>query len=197
MAINDFYRTSAVYTSPDADGEVVNVVDYTLTIVSTPLSEPGFCSSLASEVRQSIEALFLPAQGNTWTLERVDCFNITQPQFAGASPSGVVGGNALEIVSPRSAIVVSKKTGLRGRKFNGRMFLLAPNEVNQVNGSIISAYEAVIQLYVDDLIVLTDPISNQWDLVVYSSILLTGNLVTQMLVRSDLGSIRGRKKVTA
>lgn len=197
MAIDEFYRTSAVYTNPFATGEVVNVVDYQLTLESTPVSEFGNCAELAAEVRQATEALWLPEQGSDWTLDRVDCFNIDQPQFSGTSISGVSGGIIGEVVSTRTAIVVAKKTGLRGRSFNGRMFLISPRELNQSGGTITPAYEAIVQSFVDDLIILTTPGVNQYKMVVYSTVLVTGNIVTLMIVRSDMGSIRGRKQVVS
>ncbi len=197
MAIDDFYRSTIVFTNPSADGEVVNVVDYQSTVLATPVSEIGQVGELAVEIKQTVEALLMPNLSAVWTLDRVDVFNITQPQFAATTPSGITGAVGVDSVSPRTAVIMSKKTGLRGRSFNGRMFSPSPPEDQQNNGVLEGTFVTIMQAYGDDLLVLTTPGLNEYKMVVFSEVLVDGNQVIVMIVRSDLGSIRGRKQVVS
>lgn len=195
MALNEFYRTSAIYSHPNADGEVVNVVDYELTTIGTPSSEIVFCGELATEVGDAIVTGYLPQLSLEWSLKQVNCFNIDQPAFSAEQVFGNPGASGSDSLPLRSSVVVKKSTGLRGRSFNGRMFLPATTELEQDDGIITPALKAIIQLFVDDLIILTSPASNQWTMAVYSSLLSDGTVVQNMLVRDTLGTIRGRQKV--
>lgn len=201
MALDDVYQCSVVFSSPLADGEIVNVLHYRLSDIVLSGSELGYASAIASELEELYRLSFMPGVSNQFTMDRVNVFNLNQPTIEFSFVSGVVGGQALESLGPRNAIVVSKKTGLRGRSFRGRLYLLPPVEANQIGGSITAAYEAALQLFSDDAIILTIPSGNQYNLNVYSPtlstppLLIVSNDVVTMEVRSQIGTIRGRKVV--
>lgn len=195
MAIGDVYRVSIIFSSDLFDGDAVNVLDYTQTVVVIAKTEPQFCSELAAEVGNEYVDNYLSDVGDEITLERVECFNVTQPTFQAAVQFNTPGSLADQLVSPRSAVVVSKNSGLRGRSFNGRMFLLPPGESQQDGGELTPAFETIVQTFVTGLILLILSNLNQYKLVVFSQKLGLDTLVATMIVRSILGTIRGRRKV--
>lgn len=201
MALDDVYQCSVVFTSPLADGDIINVLHYQLTIDTTPSSELGYASAIASEVEELYRLTLMPLVSDQFTLDRVDVFNLNQPLVEFSFSSGTVGGSILDTLGPRNAIVVSKKTGLRGRSFRGRVYILPPLEQDQNGGDLSTGHEAAIQSFVDDMIILTIPNDNEYQLVVYSPTLSTppgdiqSSLVITMTVRKQLGTIRGRKVV--
>lgn len=197
MALNDFYRTSIIFNHPNADGDVVNVVDFELLNIGTIVSEEEFCEELAQQVVTIVEAELLPALTDSWTLNQVTCFNITQPQFQGNDVSGSAGAIDNESVAIRSAPVATKRTGLRGRSFNGRMFLPSIPETNQDAGVMNAGLLAVLNTYVEELRNFSTTVNtNEYIMVVFSQLLLNGTRVTSLSVRSTLGSIRGRQRVS-
>lgn len=195
MAVGDFYRVSVLYNHPNADGQVVNVFDYEQTVIDTPKTEPQFCLELAAEVIGVTVANFMPNITASWELAGAECFNITQPTFQGTVSSGVNGGVTGESVALRSAVVCSKKTGLRGRSFQGRSFLVAPPEVDQNAGLISGSYFVVMGDYCDALIELVLVNDNEYKLVVFSELLQIGTQVQTFIPSLTLGSVRGRQKV--
>lgn len=197
MAVNDVYQATAVYTSPLVDGDIVNVIHYRLTTLATPKTEDLLCLEIAVEIKDTYVNELNPSLPTDLTLDRVDCFNVDQPTFSNSTLSGDAGDVIGDALPPRNAPVISKKTGLRGRSFRGRMYLPFLSELQQNGGVITPAALVNIQDFADDLIVETAPSSNQWELTVYSAKLGSDALVTSMVPRSEMGSVRGRKKVSS
>lgn len=197
MAVGDFYRCSVIYSNTTGDGNIVNVFDYEQTDIVVAKTEDQFCNELASELRIELEDNYLSLISADWTLVRVDCFNITQPTFEGTSASGDPGTGAGDTVSIRSAVVVTKRTGFRGRSFRGRTFLPAPSENNQNGGEISAAYATSIGTFFSGILVLLLVNDNRYVMVVYSSVLVDGTQVGTAEVKTTLGSIRGRQKVNS
>lgn len=197
MAVGDFYRASAIYSHPNATGEVVNLYDYEQTDIEVVKTEDQYCTEIAVELAQGVEADFLPSLSDAWTFLRVNCFNIDQPTFEGSASSGNVGGIAGDSVAIRSAPVVTKLTGFRGRSFRGRTFLPAPLEVDQDGGVITSGHQTVLQTFMDNQRILVHASGNRYVAVVYSEKLITGTQIGTYEVKLTMGSIRGRQKVNA
>lgn len=195
MAVGDFYRASAIYSHPEADGQVVNILDYEQQVVVVSKTEGEYCNELASEVRNTLVSEFLPGISDLWQLDKVETFNITQPTFQGIAISAANGGVTGESVAIRSAIVVTKKTALRGRHFLGRTFLPCPLEADQAAGRISSTYKAVVDAAMAEMVTLTLTNDNEYALVVYSEALVDGEPVTSYAANAVLGSVRGRQKV--
>ena len=195
MAIGDFYRTSAIYSHPEADGDVVNILDYEQQVIVVSKTEGEFCNELAAEVRNTLVSEFLPLIADDWQLDKVDCFNITQPTFQGVAISGANGGLADDSVAVRSAIVVTKRTALRGRSFLGRTFLPAPPETVQDGGRITSIFQLDVDTAMAQMISLDLSNGNEYELVVFSELLVSGEPVTSYAANAVLGSVRGRQKV--
>lgn len=197
MALNDIYKASAIFDVGAADGDVVVTHHYRLDNISTALSEPGFCGELASELRLAYETDYLPNIASAFTLDRVDVYNVTQPIYSGTFASGTAGGDTVsDPMAIRNAVVVARKTGLRGRSYNGRMFLPGVVEADQSAGVIFAAFKAQVQVFADGIIDLLTGNNNRYQGVVYSEKLAVGTDITAMLVRDVLGSQRGRQKVT-
>ena len=195
MAVNDVYRISVIFSSAFFDGDAVNVLDFRQTVIVIAKTEPQFCSELAAEVGNAYVNNYMADVADVITLERVECFNVTQPTFQAAVQFNVPGTLNQPLVSPRSSVVVSKNSGLRGRSFNGRLFLLPPTETQQDAGNLTVPYEAIVQTFVTGLIALILSNLNQYKLVVFSTKLGLDTLVATMITRTILGTIRGRRKV--
>lgn len=195
MALNDFYKASAIFSHPNASGELVITFHFELTDITTGLTETGFCNELASQLRLIVETDYIPYISDDYTFIRVDTFNVSQPQYNGTYPSGTAGGQTgAETVSLRSAPVIARKSGLRGRRLNGRMFLLAPSEGDQSNGVLSTSIKGYLKTFADNTLLVTTGNSNDYTQVVYSGLNLDGVQVFTMLVRDVLGSQRGRQK---
>ena len=195
MALNDVYKVSCVFSNTKADGDMVITHHYALAFINTGLSEAGYCEQIAQALKADYETHYLPLISNKYTLERVDAFNVTQPQFQGTSASGTDGSIAgADLVSLRSAIVIAKKSGLRGRRYNGRMFMLAPTEAQQADGDIISSLQTSLQDFCDDhLIKVVAGNLNEYNHIVWSDKFSIGTPVETYIVRATLGSQRGRQ----
>jgi len=197
MAVDDIYKCSAVFDATGIDGDLVVTHHYRQAGIDTTLTESGYCAELASQLRIAYVADFMPEITDDMTLDRVDCFNVTQPQYAGLSVSGQAGGKTVTDPLPyRTAIVVARKTGLRGRSYNGRMFLPGIVEEDQNGGVIETSFKTDLQVFVDGIIDLVTGNDNDYSGVVYSEVLAIGTQITDMVIRDVLGSQRGRQKVT-
>lgn len=196
MSQGNTYQCSVIFDSPNVDGDMVNVLHYILTDEQTPLDEDLFCLEVAELVGAVYVAGYSPSGTNETELDRVDCFNVDQPTFANTAVVNQAGTVTDPSGSIRAAPVISKKTGLRGRSFRGRMFLPYPTESQTTEGQLEAAFQTNMQSFADDLIIVTDgTTANQYKLAVRSEFLSVSTLVTSMIVRSDMGSIRGRKQV--
>ncbi len=201
MALNDVYQASIIFSHPQADGPVVNVVHYRLDLIITPRNEESYCGQLSGEIVTLAVAGIIPSLTANWELEEVVCFNLNQPQFQASTPSGVTGSNVSPNDLPiRSAPLISKRTGLRGRSFRGRMYLPSITEESQQAGEIIPAEIVILDAYGASLInIVTAGDLNQFNLEVYSPTLSTpptiivATPVATMTTNGVLATIRGRQ----
>jgi hypothetical protein len=143
----------------------------------------------------------LASQSSLITLTGISMRGITNPTFGFDQSMALSGGRTPpgeSLVSPRTAPVVSLRTGLIGRSFRGRNFLPPPNETDQDSGFLSTTVRGLIDDYYGSLRVIVSPASsNEYSHTVYSPTLSEGgpiidNLVESVLVRFSMGTIRGR-----
>jgi len=138
------------------------------------------------------------------TVGPIDAFGVTEPTVGVLVPAAAAGGSTSgDYVSPRSAMVATKRTALRGRSFRGRTYFPWVLEGAQDNGVISPTYLATYQAVCDDLesIAAVSGTSAAQQLVVYSPTMSANQSapvatpVVQMVAQNRLGSIRGRWSV--
>lgn len=204
MAQQDVYQVDAIFNHPLADGEMATIFHYRLSSVSTPLSEQEFGDELAVAFLGTLATDYLGSLSIDFTLVRADWFNVSNPVFGGTIPEGTAGGVMQEAISLRSAPVVKKITGLRGRSFRGRNFLMAPVELEQAAGVITVAHQTVIGTLMDNLQTISlNVLPNIYNMTVFSPTLtlaaggvVVDNLVSGFQVQRTMGSVRGRQAVS-
>ncbi len=203
MAVNDVFELAVTWDIPGADGEVVNVLHYRQTTYDGVSSSSAMGNLVAQEVIDQLVTFYIPDLINTATLERVDWFIVNDPIFGGSVVSGVAGLDVSEAVSLRSAPVVKKVTELRGRSFQGRLFLLPPGESRQVRGIISGAFITILNTLMSQLRIVNDvAVNNVFQMTVFSRALsvppglVVDNTVQSFFVNPVMGSVRGRQSVT-
>lgn len=203
MSIGDVFRTSSEFFAGGGDGNMVYTLHYRVTAETGAPSSFENCTDLAIALKDQTELSYLPILSDRITFEGVECVGITDPQAGAQAPSGLQGVQGEEVVSLRSAPVVSLKTGLRGRSFNGRIYLMPPRETQQASGELLATALQDFQNYFTDIREVTGPLfGSTFDVTVYSRKLseeqstVVDNLVSQWIVRPRLGSLRGRQNVS-
>lgn len=201
MAVNDIFQCSINWII--AGNPAANVLHFRQNSYDGLTSRPALCVILLDMMSDSINTFYRPDLATVITLPTQDCFVINDPISSGTNTPGLTGGDASELISRRSAVVVKKLSGLRGRSFNGRFFLPAPTEGQQSGGVITGALQTVISTWLADFAQLDDGSGNVFRLTVFSPTLSTfpsgpfiDNTVLTMVVQTTLGSIRGRQKVS-
>lgn len=200
MPVNDIFQSSINW---DIAGEpAANVVHFRQSEYDGLTSRPALCVILLGLISDSINTFFMPDLGDVITLPTLDCFVVNDPLSEGATSPALTGGDIGDIVSRRTAVVVKKLTGLRGRSFRGRMFLPPPTEGRQANGEITPTYQGIIETWLTDFVQLDDGAGNVFRFTVFSPTLSTfpagpfiDNPVSNLIVHLTLGSIRGRQDV--
>jgi hypothetical protein len=154
--------------------------------------------------QNSAQPEYLASLSDVTDLEVIQVRGITNPEFGtdqSVSLAGEVVSGGLGIISPRSAPVVSLRTGLIGRSFRGRSFLMSPNENETVNGALSVNLQSVIDDYYNAALQITGPVSgNVYRMTIFSKTLsteesLVDNLVTNFIIRVNVGSQRKRRTV--
>lgn len=200
MALNDVYRVSAVFDAAGADGDLVFTNHYRVAIDNQGFSGAQEADELAQKYSNVLTSEYMQEITTAFILNEVNVIGVTDPTVI-HSRSVVVSGSASGDSCPlRTAPVASLKSGLRGRSFNGRMFLMPPPESVQAGGVMIASYVADLELVVFNLRILEASLgSNEYAMVIYSRKLseeqqtvVTTDVATS-LVRTTLGSQRGRQ----
>jgi len=200
MALNDVYQLTMKW---DVDGAPMNnVVHYTQTNDNGALTDAETVDLLSQLVSDDVVSDYLPNAPLTLDWNGVDGFIVNKPTVAGGFATNVVGTTLAQLLPLRSSVVVTKVTALRGRSYRGRFFLPPPGEDVQEKGVITAAYQALIVVFMDIVRSVTDGAGNSFRMVVYSPTLspfpetaLVATNVDSFIVRSVLGSQRGRQKV--
>ena len=201
MAVNDLYRASVNFTAPDAEGNMQFNLHFRTTTVVTPISGQFEANDIAGTLIPIINADYMPDVPDAITQTTVDVIGLTDPTVQAIFTNNQLGGGGTDPVAYRNAPVVKLKTGLRGRSFNGRLYLMATGEGNQDAGVLDPAFVTVIQNFMANIQVLTAASSsNEYSLTVYSPTLsvpgsLVDNLVTQFIVNPRFGTQKSRQSV--
>ena len=198
MALNDVYRASAIFTAPEAAGEMVVTLHYQTVTVNTILSNVGEAQEISDEVEATMASIYIPILADSVTLERVDVIGITDPTVGVTTASATVGALPEGNVSYRSTVLVRNITGLRGRSFSGNQQYIAPTEQQQSNGTLGAQFLTDMQAYVNGVRRLSQqPSTNIYDQVVWSRKLGLATLITTSVIRPKQGSNRRRQDTTA
>lgn len=202
MSVNEIYKASVIFSAPGADGDMVYNLHYRTTEVNSPISNSAEGLEIAQEVADITDDLYLPSLADAFTFERVDVIGITDPLVGQTVVVNLPGESANEVLPFRSAPVVKLLTGIRGRSFRGRVFLMAPAENQQDGGVLGGGTITAIDTYIADLNQLNQqPSTNVYRLTIYSETLSSppttfiDNLVATRLVNPTLGSQRRRQEV--
>ncbi len=202
MALGDIFQLAAVYDVVGAAGEIVNVYNYRQTVYDGFSGDFPEADLLANIFGASLVANLVPALSTSISLNRVDFFIVNKPTVGGTAPIGVTGSAIIQMLPIRSAPVIKKVTGARGRSFQGRNYLPPLTEDVQDAGVISPSMITVLDVYANALLVLDDAgFINQWQQTIYSSTLSTpptlfvDTLVVDVIVNNRLGTIRGRQNV--
>jgi hypothetical protein len=110
-------------------------------------------------------------------------------------PVTLLGSDPIEALPPMNCTIVSKRTGLVGRRFRGRMYLPAPSEGQQNGGALLGTYVANVQAWAETILVVDaiDGSLAQYTARIWHDDLGTGTNLTNVLVRTLLGTQRRRR----
>lgn len=182
---------------------IENVLHYQITEVGGASDGSVEASRIATALSAVWNQHWKAYTPSIFTLQPVDYWGIDRPTIGGSAGDPIPGTLAANALLPfRSAVVVKKSSGMRGRRRQGRMYVGPVGEAHQEAGVIIAGYVANVKAYVDALKVLTgeggtsaalcidspaNPGAGRPDRIV--------SVVTEMQIRSNLGSQRGRQAV--
>lgn len=201
MSVNDVYKTTAVFSAPDADGEMVFNMHHRTETVNNPISDLEEAQEIAAAFRSSLELNYLLLIPNSITLVRVDTIGLTNPTIGVSDASGNAGGGGVNPMSYRSAPVAKLSSGLRGRSFNGRIYLMTCDESQQTGGVMLPSYRTSLETAVTLMVVLTGLTStNVYRGTIYSPTLtgegpIVDNIIQTTTVNPRLGTQRSRQDV--
>ena len=202
MSLGDVYRASAIFEVPGADGKMVFTSHFRTEVVNTVLTDFQEAADIAIEAASTIETFYMPFVSDQFIFEEVKVIGISNPLVGVSQVSNTAGSDTDDYVALRSAPVARLKTGIRGRSYNGRMFLLPCGEAQQNGGTMISSYVTSLTTFIAAYRRLSQqPSTNVYDMVIYSkklsdaSMTVVSNLVANWLVNDTMGSLRGRQTV--
>ena len=202
MTVNQVYRISHVFNAPTADGDMIFNTHYRVTGVVTDTNNAVEGAEVAQEAGDVIAASYMSQLSDVVSYVETRYIGVSDPLVGGSIPRASVGNTTSEPVSWRSCPVVALKTGLRGRSYNGRIFLIAPPESQQNGGVLIAGQLTALQGVMASLLSLTGTVSgNTYDMTIYSPTLsgptgpILDNIVANAVVRSVMGTQRSRQEV--
>lgn len=202
MAVNNIYRASFEFTNAAATGPMFFTAHYRTTNVASPISDAAEGQEIADELRDNGNTSYVNIISTTFTFVGVNVIGINKPLVGTSAASGLAGLLSSEALPMRSSPVVKLLTGLRGRSFRGRMFLMAPPETEQASGVLIGSYVSVIENFFGTIQRLSLGASgNIYDQTIFSPTLsnppttFIDNLVSASVVNTVMGSQRSRQEV--
>lgn len=202
MSVNEVYRASMIFNDPLASGDIVVTSHYRTSSVIVPISNPAEALEIAVEVVGAVNNDLLGLLSTTMTFTEVNVIGITDPFVGVTQVAGGTGSATGEALPMRSSPVVRLNTELRGRSFQGRMFLPTPTEINQAGGVLVPAYITAANIFIAAMQILTGATSgNTYRQTVYSRTLSTpptivvDNLVISSTLNATMGSQRRRQTV--
>ncbi len=200
MAVDDIFLASAVFDVTNASGEVVNTHQYRQTVWDSSKNRVDLCKIITDAVGAAYEDDILGDMPASVVLNRVDCFVLQGGGLAENSTTyGTAGSILTDMMTVRSAMIINKLTGLRGRSFRGRNYLPPIPEAQQGSSIVLAGFVTSVEGLYDTLHQVDDLAGNEFIMAVYSPT-LTGidtenpvsNDVVSFQVNNRLGSIRGR-----
>lgn len=202
MAVNQVYKATVVFNAAEADGEMMFNLHYRTSTVLSAVSNSAEAIEIGKEIVSWVEDNYLDQLGDDVTFERVDVIGISDPLVGiteDGTGSGAVAGDS---AAWRSAPVAAIKTGLRGRSYNGRAFLIAPPESMQDGGVLTGTYRTNVDIELAKLLELTgSPSGNSYKLTVYSKTLsdasgtVLDNVASSFKIRRTMGTQKSRQSV--
>ena len=158
----------------------------------------------AERIAEELGSLATPLQGSVLAenlrLTQIDFYGITEETVGGSHAvnlTGMVGG---DLIPHRSSPVLSKRTGLRGRRFRGRNYLFPVPEPLQAGGVLDADSVRAFNTWGASLLTVTDTTGDEGRLVVHSPGRVTplprleaNTPVTSATVNAVLGSQRRRQ----
>lgn len=202
MSLGDVYRVSSIFEVPGADGKCVFTNHFETVTVNSVISDVAEAQDIATEAVDTIDTLYMPFVSDQFVFEGVKVIGISNPLVGVELAAATAGSDTDDYVSVRSAPIVYYSTGLRGRSYNGRNFLLPCGEAQQNGGTMIASYLSSLLAFITGYRRLSQqPSTNVYDMTIYSkklsdqSMTVVSNLVTGWGIRDTMGSLRGRQTV--
>lgn len=200
MTVNQVYRVSHVFNAPGADGDMIFNTHYRVTEVTTDTNNNVEGLEIATAAGAQIASAYMSQLSDVVTYTETRYIGISDPLVGGSVPQNTAGNSSDEAYSWRNCPIVSLKSGLRGRSYNGRIFLIAPPETQANAGVLVSGYLTAIKAALDPLMELTGATSsNKYSLTVYSETLTPeggpplDNIVQSMIYRPVMGTQKSRQ----
>jgi hypothetical protein len=202
MAVNEVYKASMIFQAPEADGDMVITSHYRTSSVVTPVSNAAEALEIGNEVASAIVDEYLSLFHSSAFIDTIEVIGISDPLVGITVSVGANGTETADALGYRNCPVVKLTTGLRGRSYQGRMYLIAPSELRQDAGALEAGYISQVNIWLGRMQVLTGtPSGNTYRQTVYSRTLSTppsvivDNVVQASIINPNLGTQRGRQKV--
>lgn len=201
MSVNQVYKATAKFLTAGNTGEMNFNIHYRTTNVVNAITNSEEAQEIADALVADILLNYLLFIPNSITFRGVAVIGVSDPLvgvIANANNSGAGGANALSF---RSAPVVKLGTGLRGRSYNGRLYLMTVDESQQTGGLMLQTYIDSLVTVVDGWKSLTGLAStNEYEMTIYSPTLSTpgniiDNIVQSVSINPYLGTQRSRQDV--
>ena len=196
MSIGDVYRASILFNGTEADNPMIMTLHYQTNQISVPGTPADEAQEIAEGVSDIIVADYPPLMSNTLSYERTNVIGITEPTAQGSKVDITVGQSVTGVSSWRVAPVISWKSGLRGRSYNGRVFAMAPPEDNVGSGSLGGPYQTALFNLANNLATVTLANGNEYIVGTWSRKLQIFTQSSGIIVRATVGTQKSRQKVT-
>jgi len=196
MALGDVYRASLVFTAPRADGDMVFTLHYRVDDKVSANSDQEEAQDIADRLRSITNSFYLPFVSVNITQTVINVIGITQSTVQAQAVNNTLGSVGEENVSYRNSVLLSFKSGLRGRSFNGRANLMAPTEGQQTSGQLNAGFIADIAAYSAELVEITGGESDVYQLGTWSRVLNSFAPTVNLIVRSGMATVRNRQDLT-
>lgn len=190
MAINDTYRVAII--GHVAEQDIVNVVHFQQV---TPVFGGSSEESLANAWVEDVQGTYLDACNSLYTLDKLLVQNVDGVTSAYEKIINAAGSITGDLYAFQCAPVISWRTGLTGRSNRGRSYMPPVAEADVSGGGILGGtFVTKLQAYVTATLQVTESVlGGTFNLVVYSRKNSTSNPVTGGLVRTIIGTQRGRR----
>lgn len=201
MSVNDVYKATVSFTAPEADGEMNFNIHYRTSTVNTPIGELEEAQDIAAQLTNAISLNYLLFVPTPVIFNGVTVVGVTNPTIVASTSSGQAGAGGANPLSYRSAPVAKLLSGLRGRSFNGRIYLMTVDESQQTGGVMLQTFIDSVRGAVETFLTLTGLVNlNEYKATIYSETLtgegpIVDNLVQSVVINPRVGTQRSRQKV--